>query len=101
PFPAAGVVIMDVTPGNPNPVVNFGVTGLTRSTTYYFVVRAKDLVDLSDNNTFEVSAKTGGTFVSLGGTQNAVCTQNGGALCQNDASAPSIAVIGNTIYLAW
>lgn len=101
PFPAAasGVIITDVA-GTPNSTVSLDVTGLSSNTTYYFVVRAEDLVDLGDNNTFEASAKTGGAFVSLGTTQNQACTGTGGA-CNNDAEDPSIAVIGNTLYLAW
>lgn len=97
PAPAAGIEITNInTPG----ATTLGATGLLSNTTYYFVVRAKDQVDLMDNNTFEVSAKTGGDFVSLGGSQNAVCTGTGG-LCNNDALSPSIAVIGKTLYLAW
>lgn len=91
PFPATGgnVVMTETAAGE----TALGVTGLNSNTTYYFVVRAKDQVNLMDSNTAQKSATTFGTFVSLGTSLN--------KSFDKDARDPSIAVMGNTLYLAW
>jgi len=91
PFPAAGgnVAITETAAGQ----TTLGVTGLNSSTTYYFVVRAKDQVNLMDSNIAQKSATTFGTFVSLGTSLN--------KSFDKDARDPSIAVVGNALYLAW
>lgn len=89
PFPSSGAVVTDVPSGS----TTLGVSGLTKSTTYYFVVRARDLVDLFDSNTFEVSATTPKGFVSLGASLNQESNK--------DVLRPSIAIVGNTPYVAW
>lgn len=100
PFPAQGgnVEIKETTG-----VTNYTFTGLTTGTTYYFVVRAKDLVNLMDHNTTQSSVKTPGEFVAVGGSLNAVCTTDaaGKKSCNLDASRPSLAAVGGVVYLAW
>jgi hypothetical protein len=91
PFPTSGVVVTNIASGT----THLEITGLIKNTTYYFVVRVKDLVDLIDENTFESSAKTGGEFVQLGSSLNQ--DPNGIA----NATNPSIALVGNTPYLTW
>ena len=82
---------------------NLTVAGLTKSTTYYFVVRVKDLVNLMEHNTTQTSAKTPGEFVAVGGSLNAVCTTDpaGKTSCSLDANRPSIAAVGGIVYLVW
>lgn len=91
PFPVAGgnVSITETATG----LTTLGVTGLSSNTTYYFVVRAKDQVNLMDSNIIQESATTFGIFVSLGTSLNKDFNK--------DARDPSIAVVGNTPYLAW
>lgn len=90
PFPAGGdVVITEVAAGQ----TSLEVTGLDKSTTYYFVVRAKDQVNLMDSNVAQKSATTFGIFVSLGKSLNKTFSKN--------ASDPSIAIIGTTPYVTW
>ena len=88
PFPA-GAVLTETPPG----ATSLEVTGLVKSTPYYFVVRAKDLVNLIDQNAFEATATTPGTFVSLGSSLNVAFNQ--------DARNPSIAMVGSTPYVSW
>lgn len=95
PFPTTGVVFYE-TIGT----TNFSISGL-QSGTYFFVVRARDSVGLMDENTAQSSAKTPGKFVSLDGSQNANCTVSNPRLCGSDATSPSVAMIGSTLYLTW
>lgn len=91
PFPAAGgnVALTKSTAGQ----TTLGVTGLSSNTTYYFVVRAKDQVNLLDSNVAQESVITPGSFKSLKASLNNSVT--------NPASEPSIAAVGTTIYVAW
>lgn len=100
PFPATGgnIVITEVPAGQ----TSLGVTGLNSNTTYYFVVRAKDQVNLLDGNVAQKSATTFGTFISLGGSLNANCTGTVNTKsCGQDAASPSIAIVGSIPYVAW
>ena len=91
PFPPVGgnVVFYETVGG----ITQLGVAGLTNSTTYYFVVRAKDSVGLVSTNTGQKSATTFGTWVQKGANLN------------NDpnkiAKNPSIGDVGGVSYLAW
>lgn len=90
PFPTGGnVVITESQAGQ----TTLGVSGLDSNTTYYFVVRAKDQVNLLDSNALQESATTFGVFVSLEASLNIDSSKN--------ARDPSIAIVGNTPYLAW
>jgi hypothetical protein len=91
PFPSAGgnVAITETTAGQ----ITLGVTGLSSNTTYYFVVRAKDQVNLMDSNVAQKSAITPGSFKSLYTSLNNTFTK--------PAIEPSIATVGTTVYVAW
>lgn len=99
PFPATGgnVVISEIAAGQLTQTeddrLTLGVTGLNSNAQYYFVVRAKDQVNLLDGNTVQESATTFGVFVSLGTSLNKNSSK--------DARDPSIAIVGSTPYLAW
>jgi hypothetical protein len=91
PFPSAGgnVVITETAAGQ----TTLGVTGLSSNTTYYFVVRAKDQVNLMDSNVAQKSVTTPGSFKALSRSLN--------KSPNNPAVEPSIATGGTTVYVAW
>lgn len=102
PFPISGgnVVLYAIPAG----ATQLQVTGLTRSTTYYFVVRAKDLAGNVDANVAQKSAKTFGAFVQLNkslispvGDLNVVSTPDTETL----ADSPSISIVGGVPYVVW
>lgn len=91
PFLATGgnVTITETAAGQKTLEVN----GLSSNTTYYFVVRAKDQVNLMDSNIAQKSVTTPGSFKSLSTSLN--------NLPNNPAAEPSIATVGTTVYVAW
>lgn len=91
PFPTAGgnIAITETSAGQ----ITLSVTGLSSNTTYYFVVRAKDQVNLLDSNTAQKSVTTPGSFKSLKASLNNLSTKN--------AIEPSITTVGTTVYVAW
>lgn len=72
-----------------------GISGLNINTTYYFVVRAKDQVNLLDSNVAQKSAATLGVFKSLKSSLNSDPNFD------KDAIDPTLTVSGTTLYLAW
>lgn len=91
PFPQAGgnVAITETAAGQ----TSLGVTGLSSNTPYYFVVRAKDQVNLLDSNIAQKLVITPGSFKSLNTSLNNSFTK--------PATEPSIATVGTTVYVAW
>lgn len=92
PFPAPGgaIFIYETLAG----ATSYPIPGLNSNTAYFFVVRAKDLVNLMDSNGAQKSVTTPGSFKSLSASLN-------NSFSSSPASDPSIAAVGTTIYVTW
>ncbi|NOZ69991.1 MAG: fibronectin type III domain-containing protein, partial [Deferribacteres bacterium] len=81
------------------------VTGLFASTTYYFVVRAKDEAGNVDNNTAEVSATTqtppDTTPPTFGGATSATAVSSSGIDLTWNAATDNVTASSNIVYLIY
>ena len=86
-------------------VTSFTVTGLTSSTTYYFVVRAKDEAGNVETNTVEVSATTltptDSVPPTFGGVETATATSSSQIDLTWTAATDDVSASANIVYLVY
>ncbi|HDH06729.1 MAG TPA: hypothetical protein ENH01_13700 [Nitrospirae bacterium] len=85
--------------------VSYAVTGLNSSTTYYFVVRAKDEAGNVDNNTVQVSATTqtppDSTPPTFGGASTATAVSSAEIDLSWTAATDNVTASSNIVYLIY
>ncbi|MEC4686472.1 MAG: fibronectin type III domain-containing protein [Nitrospirota bacterium] len=106
------LVYISTTPGGENfltpnyttaaGATSFSVTGLTTSTTYYFVVRAKDEAGNVDTNTVEVSATTLDAIPpTFGGVETATTISSSQVDLTWTAATDNVTPSANIVYLIY
>ena len=80
---------------------SYQATGLTSGTTYYFVVRARDVAGNIDTNTAEMSTTADGTAPAFGGLAFASPLAGGEVDLQWSAATDAITTQGSIVYLIY